>query len=109
MALPRLPSNQGFLETTYDLGGDPNDDERIGKILNDACHVFRHHAGGTWATHDKDRYAALLVEEIRKRPGLVGRLLATDDRAVKMITYRACELLRASDANAASQRRGTDD
>jgi hypothetical protein len=92
MPLPRLPKNDGWTEVAYDLGADPEDNARIGRILNEACHVFHHHAEGTWASHDKDAYASLLVEEIRKRPGLVGRLLATDDRVVKAITHRALEL-----------------
>jgi hypothetical protein len=98
MPLPRLPRNDGRTDVAYDLGDNPEDSARVGGILNEACHVFHHHAEGTWATHDKDAYARLLVEEIRKRPGLAGRLLATDDRVVKILTHRALELMRAEPA-----------
>jgi len=95
MPLPRLPGNDGWTDVAYDLGDNPEDNARVGGILNEACHVFHHHAEGTWATRDKDAYACLLVEEIRRRPGLAGRLLAADDRVVKMLTHRALELLRS--------------
>ncbi len=94
MPLPELPKNDGWTDVEYDLGTDPADSARIGAVLNEACHVFRHHAEGTWVTHDKDAYASSLADEIRNRPGLVGRLLATNDRVVKMLTHRALELLK---------------
>ncbi|MFZ5893126.1 MAG: hypothetical protein ACOY0T_18855 [Myxococcota bacterium] len=93
MPLPRLPKNDGWTDVVYDLGESADDNTRISAILNEACHVFRHHSQGTWASHDRDAYAGLLVEELQNRPGLAGRLLATDDRVVKMITYRALEML----------------
>lgn len=88
-----LPKNDGWTEIAYDLGSNREDNERISAILNEACHVFRHHAEGKWVEHDKDAYAQKLAEEISKRPGLAGRLLQTKDRVVKMLTYRALELL----------------
>jgi hypothetical protein len=93
MTIPKLPMNDGWTDVEYDLG-DPADNARVGAILNEACHVFRYHSGGTWATRDKEAYAQRLVGELRRRPGLAGRLLATEDRVVKMITYRALELLK---------------
>jgi hypothetical protein len=54
--------------------------------------VFRLHAEGTWAEHDKDAYAEKLAREIAARPGLAGRLLRTEDRVVKMLVHRALEL-----------------
>ena len=95
MTLPKLPMNDGWTDVEYDLG-DLADNARIGAILNGACHVVRYHSGGTWATRDKDDYAQKLVDELRRRPGLAGRLLATEDRVVKMITYRALEILKNS-------------
>jgi hypothetical protein len=91
--LPELPPNDGWNDVAYDLGTDPEDSARIGAILNEACHVFRLHAEGTWAERDKDAYAGKLAKEIAARPGLAGRLLHTEDRVVKMLTYRALELL----------------
>ena len=95
MARPKLPKNDGWTDVPYELGSDPEDNARISEILNEACHVFRHHAEGLWKSEDKDAYARLLMEEIRARPSLVGRLLNTDDRVVKMVTHRAIELLDA--------------
>jgi hypothetical protein len=100
MPLPKAPKNDGWTDVEYDLG-DPADNARIGEILNEACHVFRHHAGGTWAIRDKEIYAQRLVPELQRRPGLAGRLLATEDRVIQMITYRALELLKeVSDSRA---------
>jgi hypothetical protein len=94
MAIPNLPENHGWTDVEY--LGDRSDSLRVGAILNEACHVFRYHADGTWNSHGKDLYARRLVPELQRRPGLVGRLLSTDDRVVKMITYRALELLKES-------------
>jgi hypothetical protein len=94
VAIKDLPKNDGWTDVQYELGVEPEDNARISRILNEACHVFRHHASGVWQSEDKDAYAALLVAEIERRPSLVGRLLKTDDRVVKMITYRALELGR---------------
>lgn len=96
MAGRELSTNDGWNDITYDLGSSREDSDRIGAILNEACHVFRFHSGGTWSEHDKDAYAQRLAEEIAARPGLAGRLLHTKDRVVKMLTYRALELLRST-------------
>jgi hypothetical protein len=93
MPIPTLPKNDGWTDVEYDLG-DPSINARVGAILNEACHVFHHHAGGTWKMHDKDLYARRLALELRERPGLAGRLLSTEDRVVKMVTHRALELLK---------------
>lgn len=66
---------------------------RISRILNEACHVFHRHAEGLWRSADKDAYASMLADEIERRPGLVGRLLNTNDRGVKMLAYRALEMV----------------
>jgi len=95
MVIPKLPRNDGWTNIDYNFGPDAEENARISYILNEACHVFRHHAEGTWAASDKDAYASKLVPEIERRPTIVGRLLETDDRVVKMITYRALELIDA--------------
>jgi hypothetical protein len=92
MPIPTLPKNDGWTDVEYDLG-DTATSLQVGAILNEACHVFHHHAGGTWNTHDKEVYARRLAPELRQRPGLAGRLLSTEDRVVKMVTYRALEHL----------------
>jgi hypothetical protein len=101
---PRLPKNDGWVDIAYDLGTDPEDNARISAILNEACHVFHHHPQGAWTDRDKDSYARKLAAEIEARPGLVGRLLAADDRAVKMLTHRAVELLQNAAASSPSRK-----
>jgi len=98
MPIPTLPKNDGWTDVEYDLG-DPATNLRVGAVLNEACHVFPHHAGGTWNTHDKDLYAQRLAPESRQRPGLAGRLLSTADRVVKMVTHRALELLKQNEGS----------
>lgn len=100
MAHEKLPRNDGWTDIAYELGSDPEDNARISKVLNEACHVFHHHESGRWSSADKDAYARLLMAEIRRRPSLVGRLLNTDDRVVKMVTHRAVELLEAEGGGA---------
>ena len=95
MTIEKLPRNDGWTDVDYDLGCSPEDNARLSNILNEACHVFRYHSSGVWTSDHKDAYARLLVAEIDRRPSLVGRLLRTDDRVVKMITYRALELIDA--------------
>jgi hypothetical protein len=94
MPSTKLPTNDGWTDIAYELGVDPTDSARVGAILNEACHVFHRHPEGSWRVSDKDVYAARLVPEIQQRPGLVGQLLNTDDRVVKMLTHRALELLK---------------
>jgi hypothetical protein len=88
--------NDGWTDTAYDLGTDAEQNARVSKILNEACHVFRHHAEGTWSppggANDKDAYASMLAVEIELRPGLVKRLLDTGDRVVRTLTFRAVEI-----------------
>lgn len=86
--------NDGWKDIAYDFGPDADQNARLSKIINDACHVFRHHAEGRWRSHDKDAYATALSVEIAARPGLVRRLLDTQDRVVQSLTYRALELLK---------------
>jgi hypothetical protein len=95
MAIKDLPKNDGWTDVAYDLGADAEDSARISRILNEACHVFHHHVSGRWRSEDKDAYASLLIPEIERRPSLVGRLLKTEDRVVKMVTHRALELIEA--------------
>lgn len=94
MTIGKLPKNDGWVDVPYDLGPDASENERISRLLNEACHVFHLHASGTWADHDKDAYADMLAVELARRPSLAGRLLTTDDRVVKMLTFRALELLK---------------
>jgi hypothetical protein len=91
------PKNDGWTGVEYDFGVAPELNARVSDILNEACHVFRLHADGNWATQYKDRYALLLANEIAAHPSLIKRLLGTRDRVVKMVTYQAIELNKKKD------------
>ena len=86
------PKNDGWTDVNYDFGLDPELTERLNRVLNEACHVFHLHAEGVWKSSDKDAYARLIASEIQQRPSLTRKLLGTEDRVIKMLTYRAIEL-----------------
>ena len=88
------PKNDGWSEIKYDFGSNHALNDRISYILNEACHVFYGHAESTWAEDDKDYFADLLSIEFEKQPKLSFRVLETNDRVVKMVAYRALELLK---------------
>jgi hypothetical protein len=88
------PKNDGWTHVEYDFGLDPDSNERISYILNEACHVFYHHAEGVWKSSDKDNYASLLVKEFLRHPELSSRVIRSKDRVVKMVAYRALELMK---------------
>jgi hypothetical protein len=90
------PKNHGWDDIDYQLLDDPDSNARVAAILNVACHVFRRHADGNWQSHDKDVYARQLADEIDSFPGLIHRLLGTNDRVIKMLTFRAIELRDAA-------------
>ncbi len=68
---------------------------RVELVVAEARHVFEEHADGHWRSVYKDRYARLLLAELEADSGLEARLLASGDRLLKMLTYRALELRRA--------------
>jgi len=86
------PKNDGWTDVTYSLLSDPERNARLSDILNEACHVFHLHAEGVWRSDDKDSYSRLIAKEIRETPSLIRKLLGTEDRVIKMLTYRAIEL-----------------
>ena len=86
--------NDGWTDVDYNFGEDDERNARISYILNEACHVFRHHAEGVWASQDKDAYARLLIPELKVHPSLIGQLKQLNDRVVKMVLYRAVEIMK---------------
>jgi hypothetical protein len=88
------PKNDGWTDVDYQLLYDPERNARLSAVLNEACHVFRRHAEGVWKSHDKDAYARRIAAEIKITPYLVRKLLGTNDRVIRMLTYRAVELNR---------------
>jgi len=86
------PKNDGWRDVEYDFGVEPELNAKLGKILNEACHVFYYHGDGNWNAVYKDRYARLIAAEFEAKPSLIRKLLGTEDRVIKMIAYRAIEL-----------------
>lgn len=89
----------GDIEPARALKGidrDPVIVERLQAIFSDAGHIYKCHAEGVWAIADgdKDRLATQLVGVLETHTGLTGRLLKLDNRLIRMITYRALELMK---------------
>lgn len=87
------PKNDGWEDVEYDFGLDEAATERVSFLLNEACHVFYYHKDGHWNSSYKERYAADLAVEFKKYPELSSRVLRSKDRVVKMVAYRALELI----------------
>ena len=89
--VPRAPATS--IEDVVSVVSDAA--TRIELVVAEARHVFEEHADGHWRSVYKDRYARLLLAELEADSGLEARLLASGDRLLKMLTYRALELRRA--------------
>ena len=87
--------NDGSMSVDYQLLDDPDRNAHLSFVLNQACHVFHCHADGSWASQYKDNYAKSVAKEIARFPSLTHRLLGVGDRVIKMVAYRALELLEA--------------
>lgn len=88
------PKNDGWQDVEYDFGLDDESTSRVSNILNEACHVFYYHGDGYWKDSYKERYANELADELRLNPKLSSRVLRSNDRVVKMVAYRALEILK---------------
>ncbi|MEL6367895.1 MAG: hypothetical protein AAFR91_02265 [Pseudomonadota bacterium] len=86
--------NDGWTDLAYSFGNDEELNERLSALLNEVCHVFRHHAEGVWKDYDKPAYAKKLAAEIEARPSLIRKLLALKDPVVSNVTYAAIELTK---------------
>ncbi|MCV6638036.1 hypothetical protein [Candidatus Albibeggiatoa sp. nov. NOAA] len=93
------PKNDGWTDIKYDFGLDEDASKRVSHILNEACHVFYYHADGHWIKMYKDRYASELMQEFLSNPNLSSRVLKCGDRVVKMVAYRALELMKENQSN----------
>jgi hypothetical protein len=88
------PQNDGWTDVEYEFGLDEQETKRVSYILNEACHLFYYHADGNWNKTYKERYAVELAKEFLKHPELSGRVLRSNDRVVKMVAFRALEILK---------------
>jgi len=86
--------NDGWTNISYDFGEDEKLNKKISYILNEVCHVFRHHAEGSWKESDKPRYAALLAKFIKQKPSLIKKLLKLKDPVVSNVTYAAIDMIK---------------
>ena len=84
--------NDGRTDIEYTLSDDEQLNERLSFIINEACHVFYHHADGNWNSQYKPKYAKMLADEIRQHRSLIRKLLDLDDRVVSMLTYEAIKI-----------------
>lgn len=87
------PENDGWEDIEYDFGLDQEANQRVSDILNEACHVFYYHQDGNWKPEYKERYANDLALEFNKYNKLSSRVIRSKDRVVKMVAYRALEIL----------------
>ena len=95
--------NDGWTDLEYSFGDDEELNKRLSYILNEVCHVFRHHAEGVWKEQDKPAYAKLLAVEIEARPSLIRKLLKLKDPVVSNVTYAAIELTKRGTSDKVSE------
>ena len=86
--------NDGMNDIDYNFGDNEELNKEISFILNEAVHVFRHHADGNWKDIYKPKYAKMLAEKISARPSLIKKLLKLKDPVVSNITHAAIEITK---------------
>lgn len=86
--------NDGMNDISYDFGDDEELNKEMSFILNEAVHVFRHHADGNWKEIYKPKYAKMLAEHIAKKPSLIKKLLKLKDPVVGNITHAAIDITK---------------
>ncbi len=76
---------------------DPRIVRQLQELFCEGAHLFNCHPEGVWSQPDgyKDSCAKDLAEILKTHTGLVGRLLKTENRVIKMLTYRAVEMNKA--------------
>ena len=84
--------NDGMNDLEYSFGEDLVLNQRISALINELCHVFRHHADGQWKDYYKPKYAEKMAIELSNKPSLIRKLLKLNDPVVSNITYAAVEL-----------------
>jgi hypothetical protein len=90
--------NDGWENIDYNLIEESDENKKLSHVLNEACHVFYHHATGRWE-EDKLFFVNEIIPFIKKHPSLIKKLLATKDRVIKMITYKAVEIIEQDNTN----------
>lgn len=93
----QVAKNDGWTDLRYELSNDPELNDKVSHILNEACHVFYHHADGSWKSVAKEYYASLLAREFSANEWLPRILLGLCDRVVSMVVYRAIEITKGAE------------
>jgi len=88
----KIMKNDGMNDISYDFGDDEKLNKEVSFILNEAVHVFRHHADGNWKEIYKPKYVNMLAEKISAKPSLIKKLLKLKDPVVSNITHAAMKL-----------------
>jgi hypothetical protein len=83
--------NDGWNDQIYSFGDDQELNERMSALINELCHVFHHHADGSWKEFYKPKYVEKMANEISAKPSLIGKLIELDDHVVSNIAYAAVE------------------
>lgn len=91
--------NNGWINIDYSFGNNDELNKRLSTLINELCHVFRHHPDGNWKTFYKPKYARLLAAELESNPALIRKLLQLKEPVVSNITYAAIELLKKTSSN----------
>jgi hypothetical protein len=86
------PKNNGLDNIEYNFGLKGDEAKELSFLLNEACHVYHYHSEGLWVSDDKDSYSKELLKFINKHQELESRLIRSNERVIKMITFRALEL-----------------
>ena len=85
---------QDFDAPVHLVSPDADTNKRISSVLNEASHVYSWHAEGKWKTEYKDRFASLLIPDLKTQPKLIANILNLENRVFSMVVYRAVELLK---------------
>jgi len=88
--------NDGMQEKSYTFGDDTELNKRLSSLINELCHVFRHHADGNWRSLYKPKYTEKIALEINYRPYLIRKLLALKDPVISNVTHTAIEYNKKS-------------
>lgn len=91
--------NDDWTDQNYDFGDDQELNDRISKLINEFCHVFRCHADGNWKTNYKPNYVSMMAKEVADKPSLIRKLLNLIDPVVSNITYSAIEHNKQQNVN----------
>ena len=89
--------NDGWHDEEYSFSKDQELNKRMSSLINEFCHVFRHHADGNWKSLYKPKYIEKMAIEISQRPSLIRKLLKFKDPVISNVTHAAIEFNKQSE------------